>query len=180
MSVIFALYRRCTFSRAPHVWLAIIGILCHVAISIFAPMLRPDRGLVQTAMTYCRLVAAVMYVAVDLSVLFVKWRRSADVSRQLHSGRPYAILAHSQMRKDALRVCNFPYKTFIHLVFAFVLFAAEDNLFQGAIGILQYYLPHLSSTNWVGTAVGVFINMGFFFLTFVINLASQYADSSHI
>jgi hypothetical protein len=66
------------------------------------------------------------------------------------------------------------YKTFIHLVSAFVLFAAEDNLFQSVIGVLQFYLPHLSSTNWAGTAVGVFINMGFFFLTFVVNMSSQY------
>ena len=56
--------------------------------------------------------------------------------------------------------------------------------------LAMFYLPHLSSTNWVGTAVGVTINMvwccsprfptpfvstilqGFFFVTFLINMCA--------
>jgi hypothetical protein len=174
MKVLAAVGKRCSYWRAPHVWLATIGILCHVAISFFAPMFQPDQGNIKKLMSSFRIIVVAVYVAVDLFVLFYKWRKIQNIKSQLYSGKPYAILSESDMRKDALGICNFPYKTIIHLVSAFILFAAEDNLFQGAIGILQFYLPHLSSTNWAGTAVGVFINMGFFFLTFVVNMTSQY------
>ena len=174
MNVLAAVWKRCSYWRAPHVWLATIGILCHVAISFFAPMFQPDQGNIKTLMSYFRIVAAAVYVAVDLFVLFYKWRKVQNIKSQMYSGKPYAILSQSDMRKDALGVANFPYKTIIHLVCAFILFAAEDNLFQGVIGLLQFYLPHLSTTNWAGTAVGVFINMGFFFITFVVNMTSQY------
>ena len=174
MDVLVAVSKRLRFWRAPHVWLATAGILIHVAISFFAPMFQPDQGNVKRLMSYFRVVLVVVYVAVDLTVLLFKWRKAHNVKSQLYSGKPYAILSQSDMRKDALCICSFPYKTFIHLVVAFVMFAAEDNLFQGVIGILQYTVPHLSSTNWVGTAVGVFINMGFFFVAFLINMTSQY------
>jgi hypothetical protein len=153
--------------------MALCSILCYSAVSFFAPMFRPDRGSVEMHMSRCRVLLAVVYCLLDISVLLYKWRKSANIRRKLDSP-PYAILAQSDMRRDALRVGSFPYKTLMHVALAFVFFAAEDNLFQGCIGALQFSLPHLSSTNWVGTAVGVFINMGFFFLTFVINLSSQY------
>ena len=173
MNALFAVYRRCTFKNAPHLWMAICGMLAYLAVSFLAPMFQPDRGNVKFFMSQCRTVLALLYVASDLSVLLFKWRKASKIRQELES-QMYAITANSEMRKHALRICNFPYKTVIHVVLAFIFFAAEDNLFQGTIGMLQFYLPHLSSTNWVGTAVGVFINMGFFFLTFVINLSSQY------
>jgi magnesium-transporting ATPase (P-type) len=173
MNLLLVVLKRCTIARAPHLWLAITGIVIHVAISIFAPLFQPDRGIVKMMLSYCRVLVAVIYVTVDMSLLAKNLLKMRNVNYQLNHP-PYVILHNSYMRRDAFRIGTFPYKTFIHIVVAFFLFAAEDNLFQGVIGTLQFYLPHLSATNWVGTAVGVFINMGIFFLTFVINLIAEY------
>ena len=141
MNAIVALYMRCSWSRAPHVWLAIVGILCHLAISIFAPMFEPDRGFLKRILSFSRLIVAITYVATDLLVLFMKLSKQRSVKRRLTETNQYAIHSDSDLRTDAFRTNSFPFKTLIHLVFAFILFAAEDNLFQGIIGVLQYATP---------------------------------------
>jgi hypothetical protein len=137
MSVLVALYKRCTWSRAPHLWLAIIGILLHLAISIVAPMFEPDRGFLRRLLSYSRLIVVASYVSADLLVLSVKWWKLQSVKRHLTRTNEYAIHSDSDLRRDAFRTNSFPFKTLIHLVFSFILFAAEDNLFQSVIGFVQ-------------------------------------------
>ncbi len=76
--------------------------------------------------------------------LSIKWSKQRSVKRRLTESNQYAI--HSDLydlQTDVFRTNSFPFRTLVHLVFAFIPFAAEDILFQGVIGVLQHVTPHL-------------------------------------
>ncbi len=109
MNVLGALLKRLSFRRAPHVWLAVIGIICHLGISIFAPMFQPDEGDIKRLVYSFRIIVVAVYILADLCVLAYKWQKVRNINLLLHSGQPYVIESQSSMRKDALGNRNFPY-----------------------------------------------------------------------